>query len=492
MPRKLMIFEHFVGLRYLKSHRSSAFFSKITLISIAGVAVGVWALLVVLSVMAGFEEDLRDKIMGTNANGNIVKVLGEFPEYREIVQKIEKEVPEVKAATPFVLREVMLTSEANVTGAILKGIDIDSALKVTDLRRYLDAELCFPECDNKNAPHPKSNALSLLRDPKKLYETTRPMTDLGKPSEDIQKQRERLKKGLPAIEDDTKKKDDEDAYVPVFKRIHKSNQKEILPGILIGHEMAKYLSVYIGDVITVVDPLGGGMGPTGPVPSKQSFRVAGIFYSGMFDYDLKFAYATMQAVQKLTDSGDVATGIEYRLKPEYVDDSMKIARKIEKVLGGFPYEVRDWQEMNKSLFAALKLERIAMWIILTFIVLVAAFNIASTLIMLVLEKHKEISIMKSMGASNGAIMRIFMIDGIIIGGIGVIIGVILGVVTCWLISEVGIPLNPSVYYIPNMPVKMEWDVFVLVPLSALVISFLSTIYPSLKAAKMPPVEGLRM
>ena len=549
--------ETFVGLRYLRSRKSSAFLSKITLISIAGVAVGVWALIVVLSVMEGFEEDLRDKIIGTNAHGNVVKIMGTFPEYRDVMKTIKENAPEVEGVSPFIMREVMITSDANVTGAILKGLDLATTNSVTDLQQYLDDALCYPDCSDPAAPHPKSNAMELLGDEKKLLETTSyggyyvppamkgmklkedgaattettgaPKADepgkgvaedtsagggavrelrktLDQEIEALQKQVDaRLKERrddaeaarntaettAPAAGKDAVEDGDDFKYVPAFKRRKDLLKKKKLPGIIIGQEMAKYLSVFTGDVITVVDPLGGGVGPTGPVPSRQSFRVAGLIYSGMFEYDLKFAYATMKAVQETSDTDDVATAVEYRLKPRYIDDSASIAKRIESKLGGFPYEVRDWKAMNRNLLAALKMERIAMFIILTFIIMVAAFNILSTLIMTVIEKTKEIAILKSIGASNGTIMKIFMLQGTVIGTLGIVIGVALGVLTCLLIREIGIPLDQHVYYMPTIPVKMQTEMLITVPLTAVVICFVSTIYPSWKAARMSPVEGLR-
>jgi len=549
LGRKLLQVESFVGLRYLRSRKSSNFLSKITLISIAGVVVGVWALIVVLSVMEGFEEDLREKIIGTNAHGNVVKIMGTFPEYREVVKTIQENAPEVEGVSPFIMREVMITSDANVTGAILKGLDLDTTVSVTDLQQYLDDALCYPNCADPDAPHPKSNAMELLRSEKKLLETTsyggyyvppamrdkkdkkkaepKPKatatakddtaSDTGSGSGAVREMQKTLDQEIDELTkavdarikerqkeaeaannlDDGKTVEDEEEngnelkYVPAFKRRKELLKKKKLPGIIIGHEMAKYLSVFTGDVITVVDPLGGGVGPTGPVPSRQSFRIAGLIYSGMFEYDLKFAYATMKAVQDTSDTDDVATAVEYRLKPEYINDSDVVARQLETRLGGFPYEVRDWKAMNRNLLAALKLERIVMAIILTFIVMVAAFNILSSLIMTVMEKNKEIAILKSIGASNGTIMKIFMLQGTVIGSLGIVIGLALGIVTCLLVKEIGIPLDQNVYYMPTIPVKMKIEVLLAVPLTAVAICFISTIYPSWKAARMSPVDGLR-
>ena len=545
MGKKPLLFESFVGLRYLKSRRSGIFLSKITLISIAGVAVGVWAMIVVLSVMGGFEDDLRDKIIGSNAHGNVLKLMGTFPEYRDIHKLIREKAPEVEHAAPFLMREVMITSDSNVTGAILKGIDLVTSPKVIRLKKQLDDALCYPECGKPGRPRQESAALELMADPDLLLEKTRkksffeqlnekkepaagatfgqqaaggsldtapakgPLADMKREVEqELLKLREDLDAAKKAAaepappqappapqevaqpSENPGEKDGLD-YVPAFKRRKEMLWKKPLPGILVGYEMAKVLSVFAGDVVTVVDPLGGGIGPTGPVPSRQSFRVAGLFYSGMFEYDLKFAYATMPEVQKLADTDDVATAIEYTVAPRHLDESHLVAGRIEALLGHFPYEVRDWKSMNSNLFAALKMERLAMFIILTFITMVAAFNIASTLIMMVLEKSKEIAIIKSMGASNRSVMKIFMFNGTIIGMLGTAIGMALGTATCLVVDRIGIPLDQQVYYMPTLPVKLDLQTFLVVPLSALFICFVATIYPAYKAAVMPPVDGLR-
>ncbi|RJO67079.1 MAG: hypothetical protein C4523_10310, partial [Myxococcales bacterium] len=225
-----MGFESYIGLRYLRSRKTKTFLSTITLITVGGVAVGVCALIVVLSVMAGFEDELREKIIGANAHGNVMKQTGGFDGYREALETI-KGIPDVAAASPFILREAMISSESNVTGMLLKGIDLDTAPQVTRLGEQIE-----------------EGSLDNLRDPKKLLEDTR--ARLG----------DRIKDG---------------EFVPGFSSRTKRRLGETeLPGIVIGKEMAKYLAVWVGDEINVVNPLGGGLGPTGPIPSSQYFRVA--------------------------------------------------------------------------------------------------------------------------------------------------------------------------------------------------------------------------
>ncbi len=442
-----MSFESFVGIRYLKARKSSAFLSTITMISIGGVAVGVCALIVVLSVMAGFEEELRDKIIGANAHGNLMKVTYGFSEYRDVVEDLN-EFPEIIGASPFLLREVMISSEANVTGSLIKGIDLETTGSVTQLPEKME-----------------EGSLDYLKDPGRLLKETRAKID------------DRIQAG---------------EFMPRFSSRTKRRYGETeLPGIVIGKEMAKYLSVWVGDEINVVNPLGGGLGPTGPIPSHQYFRVAGIFYMGMFEYDMKFAFTTIADLQKFSSMDDDVTAIEFKVRSENLYDTSAIGARIVEKLGGFPYKVRDWKEMNKNLFAALKLEQLAMFVILTFITLVAAFNIASTLIMMVLEKGKEIATLKSMGAANSAIMRIFMIDGLIIGLVGTLIGVGLGFLLCALIPVLGIQLDPDVYYMTGLPVKIQPLQVAAIIGSALLISWLATLYPAWQAARMNPVDGLR-
>ena len=309
-------YELFIGLRYLKAKRKQTFISLITMISMAGVAVGVWALIVVLSVMTGFEEDLRNKILGTNSHIVIIdRGEGAIKDYKNIIPKIEK-VEHVISATPFIYNQVMLTTESGVSGVVLRGIDPSEEGKVTDIKKNI-----------------KDGRLEAL------------------------------------------------------------NEKQ---GIIIGKELAKRLLAFVGNKITVVSPL-GTLGPMGTIPKMKSFEVVGIFESGMYEYDSTLAYISIKDAQQFFNMGDSVSGIEVRLDDIYIANG--ISEKIQSMLG-FPYWARDWGQMNRNLFSALALERIAMFIILTLIVLVAAFNIVSTLIMIVMEKNKDIAILMSMGATK--------------------------------------------------------------------------------------------
>ncbi len=403
-----------------------------TLISIGGVVIGVWALTVVLSVMSGFEADLKRKILGHNAHGMVLTYgQDEFGDWRSVREKVLG-VKGVAGATPFLYNEVMLSAGQNLTGAILKGIDIDTVGSVTDLPKNLE-----------------EGRLEWLREPSGIPQGAKPPDAGASPL---------------------------------------APKGRLLPGIVVGRELARTLRVFVGDQVNVVSPF-GDLGPAGPQPKSRLFRVAGIFYSGMYEYDSKFAYMDLEEGQRFFGTGETVTGLE--LKVHDVDAARAVMGRVVFALGGWPYRAKDWGELNRSLFSALQMEKVVMAVILGFIVLVASFIIVATLVMLVLEKTKEIAVLKSMGAGVPSIMKIFVAEGVIIGAIGTAFGLILGYGTCLLVDRVGIPLDPEVYYISNLPVLVEPAQFALVALAALALSYLATIYPATKAARLRPVDGLR-
>jgi lipoprotein-releasing system permease protein len=262
----------------------------------------------------------------------------------------------------------------------------------------------------------------------------------------------------------------------------------VLPGIVVGREMARSLRVFVGDQLNLVSPL-GDIGPAGPQPKSRAFRVAAIFYSGFYEYDAKFVYLELAEAQRFFGTGDSVTGLE--VKVANVDAARATLKRVQVALGGFPYRTKDWGELNRNLFSALLLEKLAMAVILGFIVLVASFLVVATLIMLVLEKVREIAVLKSMGAGVPSIMRIFVIEGLVIGAIGTFLGLVLGLESCLLIEKVGIQVDPEVYYIANLPVRLEAGQVALAALMSLVLTYLATIYPATQAARLRPVDGLR-
>jgi lipoprotein-releasing system permease protein len=259
-----------------------------------------------------------------------------------------------------------------------------------------------------------------------------------------------------------------------------------VPGLIIGPELAKSLNVDLGDEVNVVTP-NGEMGPMGPIPRSRPFKIVGIFYSGMYEFDANFAYTWLPDAKDFL-AAEGAGGIE--VKTTNVETSELVATALQKSLGP-SFEVLDWKELNRSLFLALKLEKIAMFVVLTFIILVASFSIVAMLIMIVIEKGREIAVMKSMGATNGGIMRTFIFQGSVIGGIGSVLGLGFGLGICWFLAEIGFPLNSEVYYISTLPVEVDPIEVVSVVVCAVAISLLATVYPAIQAAKMNPVDGLR-
>jgi lipoprotein-releasing system permease protein len=268
------------------------------------------------------------------------------------------------------------------------------------------------------------------------------------------------------------------------------------PGIILGVELAKRLGVSLNDAIQVISPL-GTMTPMGMMPKMKRFRVMGIFYSGMYDFDNTLAYISIVSAQKFLNMDSRVTGIEIKTSDVY--KVKKIGKEIRQKLG-FPFWTRDWMEMNRNLFSALKLEKVAMFIILVLIVLVAAFNIISTLIMVVMEKNKDIAILKSMGAPSKGILRIFIIEGGVIGVVGTFFGTVVGLATALNLEKVsgfvenlfGFKLLPSdVYYIDKLPSQVNPLDVGLIVMTAILISLLATLYPSWRASKLDPAEALR-
>ncbi|MEI6225381.1 MAG: FtsX-like permease family protein, partial [Deltaproteobacteria bacterium] len=419
-----------------------------TLISIGGVATGVWALTVVLSVMSGFEQDLKSKILGAHAHGVVLKYgQNDFTDWRATQDRVLS-VPGVAASTPFLYAEVMLSAGQNLTGSILKGVDTATLGKVTEIPRSLEEGKLEWLDRPGEIPPPRARGL-----------------------------KEALEGGAPGR-----------AAPEGAAGAGEAAPLEKLPGILLGRELARGLRVGVGDVVNVVSPF-GDIGPAGPQPKSRPFRVAGLLFSGFYEYDAKFAYLQLAEAQRFFGAGDSVTGLELKVKD--VNAARPVMRKVLAALEGYPFRTKDWGEMNRNLFSALMMERIAMAVILGFIMLVASFIVVATLVMLVLEKTREIAVLRSMGATTTSIMKIFVAEGLAIGAVGTGFGLLLGLGTTTLVSRVGIPLDPEVYYISHLPVLVDGGDFALVALAAVALSYLATIYPATRAARLEPVEGLR-
>ncbi len=420
-----MRFETLVALRHLRSKKRSAFLSIITIIAVMGIIIGVATMCVVLSVMSGFENDLKSRILGANAHLIVIKFGQNFNEYRDVISKVSK-INGVKGAAPFVLSEGMISSDTNLSGVIIKGIIPEEAVKVMDIGKNIE-----------------SGKLSNLDSPEN---------------------------------------------VPLRYNSAMMGGKDNLPGIIIGRELNKILHLNIGDVVTLFSPL-GELSPFGPMPKSRKFKIVGIFYSGMYEFDQKFVYVHLKEAQKFFGLMENVTGVEITV--DRIDETVAMGEEIKNKIGGYPYKVRNWMEMNRNLFSAIRLEKIVMFIILAFIVLVASFNIISTLIMVVIERAKEIAILKTMGVKDRSVVRIFITEGLIIGIFGTIFGEIAGYILCKLLSLYHFQLDPEVYYITTLPVLINPFEFISVAIAAILISFIATIYPAYQAAKLRPTEGLR-
>jgi lipoprotein-releasing system permease protein len=419
-------YEIFVGLRYLRAKRRNRTISLNTFVSVAGITLGVAALIGTVGIMTGFKEDIQAKILGTTAHIIVQDRMKDgMSNYGETATQVET-VPDVIAATPFILKQVMLTTQSSAQGVVIRGIDPQREGKVTELAKNL---------------------------------ASGQLADLSKP----------MKVNLPPPDDPSG-----------------PPQPSEKPGIILGKELALRLGTYVGDTVTVVSPA-GPISAMGMVPKIRIFAVAGIFQSGMYEYDSSLAYIDLAEAQKFFNMGDTVTGIE--IKVTDVFRASEIARRIEQSLG-FSYGARDWMQMNRNLFSALKLEKTMMFLLLVLITIVASFNIVSTLTMIVTEKQKEIAILKAMGATKKSIRRIFMLNGLIIGLSGTAIGIPLGYAFLWLI-ETFWTFDPTVYYISKIPVHVLAEDVLLVAGSAILISFAATVYPSFQAAKLEPVAALR-
>ncbi|MGP0566513.1 lipoprotein-releasing ABC transporter permease subunit [Nitrospina sp. 32_T5] len=420
-----MGYELRVSWRYLCSRKSHKFISLITFISVGGVALGVMALIVVIAVMSGFSKNLRDKILGTNSHIVVTSFEREgIAHYEKIVSTV-KEVEQVKAAAPFILKQVMLTYGQRTSGVVIRGVDPKREGDISDLE--------------KNMVEGKLENLA--------------------------------------------------GTAPSKSNIHRQ-------GIILGVELSRSLGASVGDVIGMLAP-SVRMTPLGVIPNIKMVQVVGLFQSGMYEYDANLAFVSIESAQKLFNMKGTVTGVE--IKVEDIDLAWKTAESIQKKLE-FPYITRDWMQMNKNLFSALKLEKITMFIILILIILVAAFNIISTLFMVVMEKSKDIAILKSMGATGGSIMKIFSMQGLIIGLVGTGLGVVAGFTIVPNLNEIvgfiesmfSIQAFPSdVYYLDRLPSEIQYfDSFLIIVFSIL-ICFAASLYPAWRAARLDPVDGLR-
>ncbi len=415
-----MNYELFVSLRYLRAKRKQTFISVISFISIAGITLGVAALIVVLAVMTGFHDGVRQQILGNIPHVLVQKHGEELAAPEEIVAKAKAASVHVLSATPFVSKEAMLLSNRNVAAVSVKGIQPDNKV----------FQQSFLTQDNQ--------AVEAL-----IYE-----------------------------------------------------RESALPGILIGLDTATTLGVAVGDSINVIPPM-FTITPFGMIPKMKPFEVVGIFKQRGGFIDAYFAYINLSVAQSFFDLNDKVSGVEVEV--DSFDQAQPVAETLRQDYK-FPYVVRSWEEMFGSFLSALRLEKLGLFIVLGIIVLVAAFNIATTLIMVVMEKHRDIAILRSMGATARSIMQIFVFEGLIIGTLGTLLGTGLGLILAknadplikWLENVLHVKIfDQSVYGMEHFPSVVNSEDVVAVVIVSMSISLLATIYPAWRAAKMDPAEALR-
>jgi lipoprotein-releasing system permease protein len=539
-----------------------AYYTFFTTVPIGGVWIGTSALVIVLSVMGGFETDLREKILGSNAHIQITREDGDFLNWREVKARIDQ-MPGVVASTPFAVSEVVIAANNTPTNVIIKGIDPNSVGKVTDLVHDLEdrdamsrlepmikdthdlrvpqkprsGDVVDPPPDDLppagdpidfSAPEPSpaapaagsgagfgGDAVRVLGEdlpppppppppakhggraisgasplagsnatgpsdapdapvidppPRDLVTSDEPPTDYSRP--------DYLQDAVKVID-------------PPFDSPSISRRTQSLPGILVGRELVKQTHMYTGEEVRVVSPLSDPANPDAngtPIPFNRDYRVAGTFFTGMYEYDLKYVYVTLGSLQAFLDRGDAIDGIEVRVTNPYDSDAFVAHFQSEF---GPAYRVQDWKELNRSLFSALKLEKIAMFLVLGIVILVASFSIVGNLIMVVVEKAREIALLKTLGASDVGVMMLFAIQGLMIGLIGTVLGVATGLLGCWGLSEFGFPLNENVYYIDRLPVHVDPQSVAAAAAAGVLISIAATLYPAVVAARVRPAAGMR-
>lgn len=604
-----MVFEDFVGIRYLMAKRDRNMLSVITLISVGGVAVGVMALIVVLSVMGGFEADFREKITGSKAHVVISAKDGYIENYEEI-RAIALKTDRVEGANGYVEAEVMLNSPTNLQAAILRGIDYREIVTTTKLGDYIEegkleyledpdalpsismvgsvvqrgtlsiqsdtedggltdekvdrleqagarAAIAFagdkhgawiakgsqeielpagvetaPETVVGDANSPQNaehNADDLTKngdiydlpdvDPIAPMPRRRSAADVGNNATDGDLSPELLaaigedrwidSESSPTVRQPAAMGDaqagatqyDREPNAVLLPQNKRTRTMKAMPGldgsdssrrvgaIILGRELKNNLTLYLGGELNIMSP-SGDIGPAGNLPKSRPFKVVGSYYSGMFEYDAKMAYISLADAQAFLGIGNAVSGID--VKCSRLEDSKRVRDALREKLKDYPnVQVDDWLTLNSSLFGAIMLEKVAMFVILTSIILVASFNILCLLIMMVIEKAREIAIFKAMGARDSSIVRMFVVQGAIIGGLGTAIGLILGLGLCVIIAQLGIKMPGNVHYITQIPVMVNAVEVIVICAASIAISLLATVLPSRMAVKLDPVSGLR-
>lgn len=403
--------------------------SVTAVVAMTGIALGVAALIAVTSVMSGYQQDIQDKILSTNAHLVIQKYGIDFTEYEKIIES-GLSVEGVKTAAPFTFTEAMVSTGSKGLGILVKGVDPARSGKVTDIENNL--------CKSVNAQG-------------------------------------RCVRYAPGT-------------LPEGALVELLTETDGLAQVVVGLELFRKLGQPLGSVVSVTTPVGIA-GARGNAPRRLHFRLGGVFESGMYEFDSRLLFAALESGQELMGYGKAVSGVEFRVDdPSSVD---KLSSQVLATVGNYPYRSTDWRQLNSGIFTALKLQKIVMFLVLTFIVIVAAFNIASTLFMAVVERSHEIGVLKSMGLRDASIMKIFVMEGWIVGLLGTAIGVVLGLAICFVLGNLDIGIAADVYMVGAMRVQVNTAEVLVVVFASLVISHLATIFPALKAANKHPVDAIR-
>jgi lipoprotein-releasing system permease protein len=443
-----MRFELFIATRYLRAKRRQAFIGIITGISVLGVAAGVASLIVALAVNNGFRQDLQARLLGSTSHISLLRVESDgISNWRPLLDKLSKQ-PHVVAAAPAIYEQVLISRGPRAKGAVLKGMLPKYERKVSDLLNSVTL--------GSASALDESNAAEL---PARVVPSLRPGLDAAK--------------SQPNSPDDLSQ---------VQQRVAS------MPPIILGKDMAEEIGATVNSIVLVTSPQ-GELTPFGMVPKYIRFRVAGIFNSGFFDYDSSWAFIRLSDAQQLFGLGDVISVIQFKVDDIY--RAGEIAQSIEQAAGrGFM--TTNWMEQNKPLFRALRLERVVTFITIGLIVFVAALNILISLIMMVMEKTKDIAVLMSLGTKKKQIRRVFIAQGVLIGVIGTAIGLVLGYAIAWAGGHYHfITLSAEVYSIDYVPFAPRLTDGLIVALVSIGISFIATIYPSWSASRILPAEALR-
>ena len=480
-----------IGFRYLRS-KKRATISLITVISITGVTLGVAALLAVLSITSGFQRQFRDKVLGVNAHVLVLKYGVDFHEYRDVVEQARAE-PEVVGVGPFSINNMMLAKGDRLSGVLLKGIDPDAAREVLDLPSQIIAgtmdglrrEGATPPIRPADLDSPD---MPFWRDVFEAPESPDETADEGEAGEggtepaggDTQASTEAIPTAptavaspsevealLGGLDDDAfALPDDDSAFLDVADDdLEDEESLESLPGLIVGATLAESMGLEVNDRVTLISALSGSAAsaafsadlPDGEParPESHTFRVQAIFQAGFQEYDSRLVYADLYEAQRFGGHGDSVTGVEMRLRD--LEQSAEVAERLERSIEG-PFHTMGWEELNRPLFATLELQQLMLSIVIATIIWVAAFNVIATLIMIVIEKKSAIAILKAMGASDGTVLGVFMVQGVVIGLIGTALGLLLGGGIVGYLSAIKFPLDPKVYLIDHLPVVVSpWE-----------------------------------